>query len=144
MKVDASSSAGSISPFPLPVLLLHCNGRLRNLRNFYIFYEMRMRCDKPCQSVFLLTLTCRFNPHDNLYTMLVRHCLLQFITKTYLSKKVNMWWGIAGKSPSYGRCGVTTVDAEFASLAPAVALPPPRTFPWVDRLCWLSLSKPNC
>ena len=58
-----------------------------------------MRCDKPCQSVFLLTLTCRFNPHDNLYTMLVRHCLLQFITKTYLSKKVNIGGGIAGKSP---------------------------------------------
>jgi hypothetical protein len=32
---------GSISPFPLPVPLLHCNGRLRNLRIFYIFYEMR-------------------------------------------------------------------------------------------------------
>ncbi len=53
-----------------------------------------MRCDKPCQSVFLLTLTCRFNPHDNLYTMLVRHFLLQFITKTYLSKNVNIWGGL--------------------------------------------------
>lgn len=31
----------SISPFPLPALLLHCNGLLRNLRKFYTFYEMR-------------------------------------------------------------------------------------------------------
>ena len=134
----------SISPFPLPVLLLHCNGRLRNLRIFYIFYEMRMRCDKPCQSVFLLTLTCRFNPHDNLYTMLVRHCLLQFITKAYLSQNVNTRGASAGKSPSGDRCGFAAVNAQFASLAPAVAVPPPRTFPWTDRLCWLSLSKRNC
>jgi len=41
-----------------------------------------------------------FQPSDNLYTMLVRLCLLQIITKTYLSKKVNTWGGIAGKSPS--------------------------------------------
>jgi hypothetical protein len=32
-----------------------------------------------------------FQPSDNLYTMLVRLCLLQFITKTYLSKNVNVW-----------------------------------------------------
>ncbi len=37
----ATGLTGSISPFPLPVPLLHCNGRLRNLRIFYIFYEMR-------------------------------------------------------------------------------------------------------
>jgi hypothetical protein len=70
-----------------------------------------------------------FQPSDNLYTMLVPHCLLQFITKTYLSKNVNMWGGIAGKSPSYGRCGVATQKEEFASLAPAVAVLPPQTFP---------------
>jgi hypothetical protein len=94
--------------------------------------------------VFLLTLTCRFNPHDNLYTMLARLCLLQFITKTYLSKKVNIWGGIAGESPSYGRCGFATKKAEFASIAPAVAMEPSRTFPWADRLCWLFLEKRNC
>jgi hypothetical protein len=85
-----------------------------------------------------------FQPSDNLYTMLVRLCLLQFITKTYLSKKVNMWGGIASKSPSYGRCGVATKKEEFAFVAPAVAMEPPRTFPWVDRLCCLSLENRNC
>jgi len=130
----------SISPFPLPVLLLHCNGRLRNLRIFYIFYEMRQTLSI---SVFV-NFDLSFQPSDNLYTMLVPHCLLQFITKTYLSKKVNMWGGIPAKSPSYGRCGVATKKEEFASIAPAVAVPPPRTFPWTDRLCWLSLSKRNC
>lgn len=39
--MPATRLTGSISPFPLPVPLLHCNGRLRNLRKFYIFYEMR-------------------------------------------------------------------------------------------------------
>jgi hypothetical protein len=85
-----------------------------------------------------------FQPSDNLYTMLVRLFLLQIITKTYLSKKVNRWGGMAGKSPPYGRCGVVTEKAEFAFIAPAVAMEPPRTFPWADRLCWLSLSKRNC
>ena len=70
-----------------------------------------------------------FQPSDNLYTMLVRLCLLQFITKAYLSKKVNIWGGIAGKSPSYGRCGVATEKPEFASIATAGAMEPPRTFP---------------
>ncbi len=130
----------SISPFPLPVLLLHCNGRLRNLRIFYIFYEMRQTLSI---SVFV-NFDLSFQPSDNLYTMLVPHCLLQFITKTYLSQKVNIRGASAGKSPSYGRCGVATRKAEFASLAPAVAMEPPRTFPWADRLCWLSLEKRNC
>ena len=130
----------SISPFPLPVLLLHCNGRLRNLRIFYIFYEMRQTLSI---SVFV-NFDLSFQPSDNLYTTLVRLCLLQIITKTYLSKKVNRWGGIAGKSPSYGRCGVATGSEEFASIAPAVAMEPPRTFPWADRLCWLSLEKRNC
>jgi hypothetical protein len=94
----------SISPFPLPALLLHCNGRLRNLRIFYIFYEMRQTLSI---SVFV-NFDLSFQPSDNLYTTLVRLCLLQIITKTYLSKKVNTWGGIAGKSPSYGRCGVAT------------------------------------
>jgi hypothetical protein len=85
-----------------------------------------------------------FQPSDNLYTTLVRLCLLQIITKTYLYKKVNTWGGIAGKSPSWGRCEVATGRAEFASIAPAVAMEPPRTFPWADRLCWVSLEKPNC
>jgi hypothetical protein len=57
--------------------------------------------------------------------MLVRLCLLQIITKTYLSKNVNSWGGIAGKSPSYGRCGVATVRAEFAFIATAGAMEPP-------------------
>jgi hypothetical protein len=61
--------------------------------------------------------------------MLVGLCLLQFITKTYLSKKVNIWGEIAGKTPPYGRCGVARGRAEFASIAPAVAMEPPRTFP---------------
>ena len=130
----------SISPFPLPALLLHCNGRLRNLRIFYIFYEMRQTLSI---SVFV-NFDLSFQPSDNLYTMLVRLCLLQFITKTYLYKKVNMWRGIAGKSLSYGRCGVATGSEEFASIAPAVAMEPPRTFPQTDRLCWLSLEQRNC
>ena len=130
----------SISPFPLPALLLHCNGRLRNLRIFYIFYEMRQTLSI---SVFV-NFDLSFQPSDNLYTMLVRLFLLQIITKTYLSKKVNRWGGMAGKSPPYGRCGVVTEKAEFAFIAPAVAMEPPRTFPWADRLCWLSLSKRNC
>jgi hypothetical protein len=130
----------SISPFPLPALLLHCNGRLRNLRIFYIFYEMRQTLSI---SVFV-NFDLSFQPSDNLYTMLVRLCLLQFITKTYLSKNVNRRGASAGQSPSYGRCGVAQKKEEFASLAPAVAVPPPRTFPWIDRLCWLSLSKRNC
>jgi len=49
-----------------------------------------------------------FQPSDNLYTMLVRLCLLQIITETYLSKNVNLWGASARKSPSYGRCGVVT------------------------------------
>jgi len=89
-------------------------------------------------------LTCRFNPHDNLYTMLARLCLLQIITKTYLSKNVNIWRGIAGKSPSYGRCEVATGKEQFASITTAGAMEPPRSFPWADRLCWLSLEKRNC
>ncbi len=56
--------------------------------------------------MFLLTLTCRFNPHDHLYTMLVRHFLLQLITQTYLSKKVNIWGGIQAHF-------LPTVDAEL-------------------------------
>ena len=130
----------SISPFPLPVLLLHCNGRLRNLRIFYIFYEMR----QTLSIIVFVNFDLSFQPSDNLYTMLARLCLLQFITKTYLSKKVNMWEGFAGKSPSYGRCGVVKRKAEFASIATAGAMEPPRTFPLADRLCWLSLEKRNC
>ena len=130
----------SISPFPLPALLLHCNGRLRNLRIFYIFYEMRQTLSI---SVFV-NFDLSFQPSDNLYTMLVRLCLLQIITKTYLSKKVNIWGVSAGKSPPYGRCGIEIKNAEFAFIATAGAMEPPRTFPWADRLCWLSLEKRNC
>ena len=86
----------SISPFPLPVLLLHCNGRLTNLRKFYTFYEMRQTL---LISLFV-NFSLSFQPSDNLYTMLARLCLLQFITKTYPSKKVNMRERFAGKSPS--------------------------------------------
>ena len=94
----------SISPFPLPALLLDFNGGLRNLRKFYTFYEMRQTLSIRVFVNFGLS----FQPSDNLYTMLVRLCLLQIITKTYLFKKVNRWGGITGKSPSYGRCGVAT------------------------------------
>jgi hypothetical protein len=86
----------SISPFPLPALLLHRNGRLRNLRIFYIFYEMRQTLSI---SVFV-NFGLSFQPSDNLYTMLARLCLLQIITETYLSKKVNIGGANAGKTPS--------------------------------------------
>lgn len=103
----------SISPFPLPALLLHCNGGLRNLRKLYTFYEMRQTLSI---SVFV-NFGLSFQPSDNLYTMLVRLCLLQIITETYLSKNVNTRGASAGKCPSCGRCGVAPVNAEFASLA---------------------------
>jgi len=79
-------------PFPLPALLLHCNGRLRNLRNFNIFYEMRQTLSI---SVFV-NFGLSFQPSDNLYTTLARLCLLQIITQSYLSKKVNVWVGKSG------------------------------------------------
>lgn len=82
----------SSSPFPLPVLLLHRNGRLRNLRIFYIFYEMRQTLSI---SVFV-NFGLSFQPSDNLYTTLARLCLLQIITENYLSMKVNLWWESAG------------------------------------------------
>ncbi|MEG4917573.1 hypothetical protein QUB12_31385 [Microcoleus sp. B7-D4] len=49
--------------------------------------------------------------------MLACVCLLQIITETYLSKKVNIWGAIAGKSPSEGRCARASVNEEFASIA---------------------------
>ena len=103
----------SISPFPLPALLLQCNGGLRNLRKLYTFYEMRQTLSI---SVFV-NFGLSFQPSDNLYTMLVRLCLLQIITETYLSKNVNIGGASAGKSPSSGRCGVAPINAEFASIA---------------------------
>lgn len=103
----------SISPFPLPALLLHCNGGLRNLRKFYTFYEMRQTLSIRVFVNFGLS----FQPSDNLYTMLACVCLLQIITETYLSKKVNIWGASAGKSPSKGRCEMRTQNAEFAWIA---------------------------
>lgn len=100
-------------PFPLPALLLHRNGRLRNLRNFNIFYEMRQTLSI---SVFV-NFGLSFQPSDNLYTMLACVCLLQIITETYLSKKVNIGGESTGKSPSEGRCERATINAEFASIA---------------------------
>jgi len=58
-----------------------------------------------------------FQPSDNLYTTLACVCLLQIITETYLSKKVNIWGASADKSPSEGRCEMRTKNAEFASIA---------------------------
>ncbi|MEG4485003.1 hypothetical protein [Microcoleus sp. D2_18a_B4] len=49
--------------------------------------------------------------------MLACVCLLQIITETYLSKKVNIWGASAGKSPSEGRCAKVRINEEFASIA---------------------------
>jgi hypothetical protein len=111
--MSANLLVPSISPFPLPALFLHCNGGLRNLRKFYTFYEMRQTLSIRVFVNFGLS----FQPSDNLYTMLARVCLLQIITETYLSKKVNIWRASAGKSPSSGRCEMATINAEFASIA---------------------------
>ncbi|MEG4530329.1 hypothetical protein [Microcoleus sp. D2_18a_D3] len=49
--------------------------------------------------------------------MLACVCLLQIITETYLSKKVNIWGASTGKSHSDGRCARVLLNEEFASIA---------------------------
>jgi hypothetical protein len=51
-----------------------------------------------------------FQPSDNLYTMLVPLCLLQIITETYLSQKVNLCKASAAKSPPLDRCQIAAVN----------------------------------
>ncbi|MEG5066401.1 hypothetical protein QUB33_22570 [Microcoleus sp. B3-A4] len=49
--------------------------------------------------------------------MLACVCLLQIITETYLSKKVNIWGASAGKSTPEDRCARVPLNEEFASIA---------------------------